>query len=590
MAVCTGRLFYICQVTGIDVLSQSCSSFRNRKLQRAVRGRSLPVVQELDGSYNGEVRTGRTLIQDSIGQLIWAFIRTEEDLEPAARAAREGRIGGIWLPPVLMRSAAEAVRLVNWLQASSTVPLLVGVDAEAGLGSVMGGATHLPTAMALGAAGDPELTRRAGRVTASEVSACGINAIGAPDIDVNVNPGNPIINTRAFGGSPQLVSRLGRAFLEGVEIPAGGRVLPIGKHFPGHGDTNLDSHLQLQTLDQPRRRLEEVELAPFREAIAADIPMLMTAHVAYPALDPDPVVPATLSRPILTDLLRVQLGFRGAVVTDAMNMYSIAHNFGPGEAAVRAVGAGCDLVLTDDWTVSYDAVVRALGEKQLSEDRVQEALERVRRVKESIFGPGMAHREAIGPEAAQMAVGTPEHAEVAERIAAASITLVDGALAPPTLHPLVMATRMPRRYGPGVEVQLRSTLSALGWKDAEVMMLDPSPGGEEIELARSRGAAAGWAALLHFNHVKSFDPQALLVSDELATLTGRVTATGVPTTAVSLGSPYVLPLFEATAKLCSYSTCDASLRAVLNVLMGVARAPGRLPCDLEPGVSAATFT
>jgi beta-N-acetylhexosaminidase len=277
------------------------------------------------------------------------------------------------------------------------------------------------------------------------------------------------------------------------------------------------------------------------------------------------------------------MGFKGAVVTDCMNMHAIAHHFEAGEAAVRCVRAGCDLVLTDQWDASYDALTLALQEERIAERRVHDAFERVRTVKAGIFGPDLAHPEEITPEAAQVSVGTPAHAQVAERIAAASITLVDGSLTPPTPRPLIMATRMARRFGPPVEVQLRAALTALGWRHAEVMMLDPMPDGGQIEEARERAAAAGWTALLHFNRVQSFDPEAVLAGDELVSLTDVVAGSGVPTSVVSMGSPYTLPMFSsATARVCAYSTCDASLQAVLRVLMGLASAPGRLPTALEP--------
>ncbi|HLJ68672.1 MAG TPA: glycoside hydrolase family 3 protein [Chloroflexota bacterium] len=541
-------------------------------------------------------------MSECVGQLIWAFITSRDDLEPAARAAREGRIGGVWLLPTEMRSATETAALINWLQASSPQPLLIGVDAEAGVGLVMGGATLLPTAMALGAAGDPQLTCEAARVTAAEARACGINTIAAPVLDVNVNPANPIINTRAFGGSPELVGRLGSAFLRELMAPPlpdhggasgnGSTVLPIGKHFPGHGDTRQDSHLDLETLAQPRDRLEAVELAPFRQAIAASVPLLMTAHVAYPALDPAPGIPATLSRPILTDLLREELGFQGAVVTDCMNMHAIAHNFDGRAAVVRSVEAGCDLVLTDQWDAAYEALDRAHREGRLSESRVSEAVERVRTVKLRIFGPGPdgspAHPRAIQPEVAQVSIGTPLHAAVAERIAAASITLVDGTLMKPGDRALIVATRMARRFGPAVEVQLRAALTALGRQDVDVLMVDPMPDAGQIDTARARAAAADWAALLHFNRVQSFDPEAVLASDELVSLAGAMAGTGVPTTVVSMGSPYALPLFSrATARVCSYSTCDASLHATLRVLLEGEPARGSLPVALTPPVASA---
>jgi beta-N-acetylhexosaminidase len=519
-------------------------------------------------------------MDDLIGQLIWAFIMSRDDLEPASQAAQEGRLGGVWLLPTEMRSAAETATLVNWLQASSPVPLLVGVDAEAGLGLVMGGATELPTAMALGAADDLALTAAAAAVTAAEAGSCGINTIGAPVLDVNINPANPIINTRSFGGDPDLVARHGVAFIDGCRegSPRGMRVLPIGKHFPGHGDTVKDSHLQLEVVEGDRARLESVELPPFRRAIDAGVPMLMTAHVAFPALDPDRGTPATLSRPILTELLRDELGFGGAVITDCMNMHAVARSFERREAAVRSVEAGCDLILTDDWSGSFEAIHRAVRTGRISEERLVEAANRVRAVKKAIFGPDLTHPPALVPEEAQVSVGTPGNAEVAKRIATASITRLEGRIPPAGERPLIIATRMARRFGPMVEVQVRAALSAIGWQSADVMMVDPAPDHAQIAAARERAEAAGWAALLHFNRVQSFDPEAVLTSDELLALAEAVSETGVPLTVASMGSPYALPLFStATAELCSYSTCDASLRAMLEVLMGTAPANGRLP-------------
>jgi beta-N-acetylhexosaminidase len=520
-------------------------------------------------------------MEDLIGQLIWAFVTSKDDLEPASQAAQEGRISGVWLLPTEMRSAAETATLVNWLQASSPTPLLIGVDAEAGLGLVMGGATELPTAMALGAAGDTQLTMEAARVTATEAAACGINAIAAPVLDVNVNSANPIINTRAFGGDSALVARHGRAFIEGTVRAAGGRVLPIGKHFPGHGDTRLDSHLHLESVPHPRERLDAVELPPFREAIAAGVPLLMTAHVAFPALDEAAGVPATLSHPILTDLLRDELGFDGAVVTDCMNMHAIAANFDGREAAVRSVGAGCDLVLTDDWDGAFEALRRAVRTGKLSLERVREAAERVRKVKSLLFGDELRHPDAVSPEGAQVRVGTPENAEVARRIAAASVTLVSGSIRPPTRRPLILATRMARRFGPIVEVQLRAALSSLGWPNADVMMLDPTPDNAQILAARERAEASGWVALIHFNRVQSFDPEAVETADQLVRLATVLAGAGVAPIVVSMGSPYALPLFKSSGALvCGYSTCDASLRATLEVLMGRSVASGSVPVEL----------
>ena len=519
------------------------------------------------------------MLDELIGQLIWAFISSDADIASAETAARFGRIGGIWLLPTQMTSPSVTAAIVNRLQAASIRPLLVGVDAEAGMGLVMGGGTYLPTAMALGAAGDVALVREAAAVTAAEARACGINIVAAPVLDVNINPANPIINTRSFGSSPDLVGRLGAAFVVALQQPVAGRqdVLAIGKHFPGHGDTVADSHLQLGTVDQPRSRLDAVELPPFRAAIEAGTAMLMTAHVAYPALDPTGM-PGTLSRPIMTDLLRGELGFQGAVVTDCMNMHAVAHTFEARESTVLTVLAGCDLVLTHQWDLAHEALRSALRAGTLPEARLREAADRVLAIKARIFGQDLAQPAPIDPRQAEAAVASPTHVAVAERIAAASVTLLRGRLTAPGERPLIIATRMARRFGPSVETQMRAALAVVGWDSAQVLMVDPTPDEPQIRKAIREAQTAHWAALLHFNQVASFDPDAVLVSGALVDLARQIGGSGVPLAVASLGSPYVLaPFAGASALLCAYSTADASLQATLRVLRGTAEAHGRLP-------------
>lgn len=523
-------------------------------------------------------------MDELVGQLIWAFVSSSEDIDAVEVSIKKGRVSGVWLLPTEMHGPEETARLVNRLQAAAPIPLLIGVDAEAGMGLVMGGGTLLPTAMALGASGDPDLVRSAAAVTASEAAAVGINAVAAPVLDVNINPANPIINTRSYGESPDLVRQLGLAFVEGIRETAEGQltVLPIGKHFPGHGDTISDSHLQLGVVDQPRARLDAVELPPFKAAIEADIPMLMTAHVAYPAIDPEPGIPATLSKRVMTGLLREEMGFEGAMVTDCMNMHAVSHNFEPGDAAVRAVLAGCDLVLTDQWDLAYEALLHAILEDQLRGSQVREGADRVRRVKTRIFGPTLARPGPIDLDSAKQSVGTKAHAEVARRIADASVTTLSGRLQPAGDKPLIMATLMARRFGPSVEAQLRSALAAVGREDVDLLVVNPLPDVGQIEQAVERAKTAGWAALLHFNRVESFDPDAVATRTELVALAEAIVEAGVPLTVVSLGSPYILPgFYRADTRMCSYSTSDASVRATLEVLLGQREAQGKLPVTIR---------
>ena len=522
-------------------------------------------------------------MQSEVGELVWAFIKSADQVASVEEAARAGRIGGIWLLRSEMNSPGETATLVNRIQAASRHPLLVGVDAEAGLGHVMGGATELPNAMAQGATGDPAFARAAAQVTAIEAASCGINVVAAPVLDVNINPSNPIINIRSYGADPALVAQMGTAYIEGTRATEMGTpgVVPIGKHFPGHGDTSQDSHLQLGGVAASRTRLEEIELQPFRAAIAAEVPLLMTAHVAFPALDPSGA-PATLSHPILTGLLRDTLDFRGAVVTDALDMYAIAHNFAAGDAAIDAVLAGNDLLLTDQFDLVYDALADAVESGTLPENRVHEAVERVRAVKTRIFGSPTAFPAAVDPEEADRSVGTPAHEEVADRIAAASITLVNGETPLVGDRPLLLATHMTGWPRVSVEPRLRGALTSTEWDGVDLLMLDAAPGAGQMRKPSHRATAGRSVALLHFNGVMSYDPDAVGAGPELVALANAIVDAGARLTVVSLGSPYALSRFpRAHTRLCSYSTCSASVRAVIRVLKGAAPAPGRLPVHLD---------
>ena len=311
-----------------------------------------------------EETLARLRIDEKVGQLVTPTFRsiyTSSDsaiYDDLRELVREHHVGGVHVfggrrarPDVLLNPTYSrttlghplaAASLLNRLQAAAEIPLLVTADFETGVGFRMAGATNFPRAMAFGAAGDPRLAFEAGRVTAVEARAIGVHVNFAPVVDVNNNPRNPVINTRSFGEDPATVGRLAAAYVEG--LAAGGMIAAV-KHFPGHGDTDVDSHLALPVIRHPRERLEAVELPPFRAGIAAGAGAVMTAHVALPALDPDLRNPATFSAPIATALLRDDLGFDGLVFTDSMRMRAITRMLPPAVAAARAVAAGHDVVL-----------------------------------------------------------------------------------------------------------------------------------------------------------------------------------------------------------------------------------------------------
>ena len=295
---------------------------------------------------------GMTL-RDEVAQLVFVAFpgaapnsRSREYLR-LLRLIRDVKVGGL-----IVNNAANGrtiqhaepyalAAFLNRLQRIAKVPLLVGGDFERGASMRVAGTTVFPHAMAFGAAGDPEFSRFEGQVTAQEARALGVHWVYAPVADVNVNPDNPVLNIRSFGEDPQAVAAQVAAFIEGAHSDRRKYVLTTAKHFPGHGDTSVDSHLNLATIPASRERLESVELVPFRAAIAAGTDAVMTAHVAVPALGP-PDLPATLSPATLTGLLRGELGFKGLVITDALDMGGIVKGFPAGDAAVRAIEAGAD--------------------------------------------------------------------------------------------------------------------------------------------------------------------------------------------------------------------------------------------------------
>ncbi len=295
-------------------------------------------------------------------------------------------VGGVIL---LGGSAGELALRSQQLQAWAKIPLLLSADIEEGVGQRFSGATWFPPPMALGAIAQHDLDKAAdyatkmGAYTAQEALAIGLNWVLAPVVDVNNNPDNPVINVRAFGETAAEVARLTTAFIEGVQdFP----VLSTAKHFPGHGDTATDSHLDLPVLPHSLARLAEIELVPFQAAISAGADGIMSAHLQIPSLDPD--APATLSHPILTELLRQNLGFEGLIVTDALIMGAIADRYGPNEAPVLALEAGADILLMPvDPEGAIRAICDAVNTERISRKRIQASVERIWQAKQKVCGP-----------------------------------------------------------------------------------------------------------------------------------------------------------------------------------------------------------
>src|SRR5580692_10119930 len=386
-------------------------------------------------SPEGERWVAQTLksmtLDEKVGQVfaVWAygaFMSTESpEYRDLLRDVEEKHIGSFAIqtqgsPIGIVRSQVYPTAvLVNTLQSHAKVPLLVAADFERGTSMRVEEGSSFPHNMAVAATGDPRDAYTMGKITALEARAVGVPWIFAPDADVNSNPDNPIINTRSFGEDPERVSEFVAAFVRGVEENGG---LATAKHFPGHGDTSTDSHLDLPTVKGDRARLESVELAPFRAAIAAGTSSIMTGHLAVPALEPDPDVPATMSPRITTDLLRKQMGFDGLVVTDALDMGGVTVRYSPGEVAVRSILAGADVLLVPPvLDAALQAVRDAVASGRIPMARLDEAVTRILRAKAFL---GLNKSKLVDLNSLAQNFDRPEFERAALDIADRGVTLL----------------------------------------------------------------------------------------------------------------------------------------------------------------------
>ncbi len=481
-------------------------------------------------------------------------------------------VGGII---VSIGSPLDVAGRINALQRRARVPLLVASDLEGGTTFRLVGGTPFPTNMGVAATGRDEDAYQMGRVTAIEGRAVGIHLAFAPVADINSNPLNPIINTRSFGQDPAQVGRLVAAEIRGMQDHG---MLATAKHFPGHGDTQVDSHLFLPSLDVSWSRLDSMELVPFRSAVAAGVAAIMSAHIAVPALA-GPGRPATLAPSVLGAVLRDSLRFQGLVVTDALNMGGIVGNFGAGEAAVLALEAGADLLLQPaDPAVTIDAVEAAVRSGRISEARLNVSVRRVLELKQRA---GVFNRKLVDLDQVMLSVGGAESVDTARAIAQRAIVLVkdDGGIVDS------LRARRGRRtlilYGDEVNVGAGNGLAAelrLRGDTLTTFRLTPSSGPASYDSARvalTRNPQAIIAVAIRANAFRG----TIGMPDALAELVDG-SAVMRPTTLVSLGSPYIIQQVPRVGSyLVAWAANATSEWAAAGALAG-APISGRLPIGI----------
>ncbi len=494
-------------------------------------------------------------------------------------------IGGVIVshgPPL------EIAAKLNTMQGMSKVPLLVTADMEHGPGQILnagtilpyglenGGGTRFPPIMSLGATGDEKLAYELGRITALEARAAGVHVTFAPVVDVNNNPDNPIINTRSYGGESALVGRLAAQHIRGLQDNG---MIATAKHFPGHGDTGTDSHVDLPVIAVNKERADQVELPPYRAAIDNQVGAVMTAHIAFPALTGDSI-PATLNPRILTGLLRNELRFDGLIFTDAMDMGAIVKTYGRTHSVVMALKAGADVLLQpyqQDLPALVDAIEQAVKSGELAEARIDEAVRRQLQMKQRL---GLHTQRMVDLARVPEVVARPEHLRIAQDAADRSITVPRDAQKLLPVRGRILSVVYTDDYDPFAGRLFQNALRA-GRPGTRTMQLNSTSDDAEIQKLLSAADSADVVLFSPFIRV-SAGKNDLVIPGGIATAVSTIAARK-PLVVTSFGNPYVLAQFpDVSTYMLAWGQTETSQRAAARALLGQIAITGKLPISIPP--------
>lgn len=547
------------------------------------QGCSKPLVKEQSAKLSSEQWLEETLatmtLREKLGQMFIYYTDThfkpadEEAWRAVQALVREHHLGGLHL---WNGEPYATAFMTNQLQALSKVPLFFTADLENGASRFRG--TVFPPAMALAATGDTLCAYQAGWHTALEARSLGLNLNFAPVADVNNNPENPIINTRSFGEDPQRVANFAAAFIRGTH--AGG-VLSTAKHFPGHGDTKQDTHIELAYLAADSMRLEKVELVPFRRAIAAGVDAIMVAHVNLPSANMNPYAPATLSPEIMTTLLRERLKFDGMIITDALNMWTVNRSYTPAFATVAAVKAGADIILAQE---NIPAMIAALEQRvqsgEIARVRIEQSVRRILKAKARI---ALHRNRFVSMDSLATKLLSRAATDAAERAAERALTLLqnDGELLPlrdfektPIVLINVWETPQSPFSTPFVQ-ELQRFLPNL-----KVFNLHPQTSQAEFERITRAASAAKAQMLPIYTRIASWKGE-IGLPKTLQPRLAELLALATPAVAVSFGNPYIYPQIEkSTAYMVAYDDSRLVSVAAARAVLGLEKISGRLPISI----------
>jgi beta-N-acetylhexosaminidase len=609
----------------ITLLFCSALSFAKDKNKDKDRDRFLqsgPIRADKAGRKWAEKTLRKMSTEDKVGQLfaIWVRVQFLNDEDPIYIQLRDSigkyRVGSVVMSvpvdgAVLLKSSPSVTAdLLNRLQQSSRLPLLVEADFERGVSMRLNGATVFPHAMAFGATGKTENAEAFGRISALEARAIGVHWNLFPDADVNSNPANPIINTRSFGGDPKQVGDFVAAYIKGAHE---GGMLVTAKHFPGHGDTATDSHLGVAQVTGDRARLDAVELPPFKRAIEAGVDAVMVAHVTVPALDSDPNRVATTSKPIVTGLLKEDMGFKGIVVTDALDMAGLTRLYANdiGRAAVESFLAGNDmLIIPPNLDAGYHSMLEAVRSGEISRQRLDQSVRKILELKAAV---GLNRARLVDPGKLSREIAKPENVSAGQRIADEAVTLVrdNGKVIPlesfgtpkaglpyqsltevrNRLVAVIFSDDMRTESGRMLERQILARVpdarviyvdarSAIGMKAS---VLDAVEAAEHVIVALYVVPVAGQAMRAAGGGLTN----TVAMDNATGSLLGAILDRAAQRTVVlAMGNPYVVEDFPAIENyLCAFSNATVSETAAVKAIFGEIAIGGHLPVAI-PGIAS----
>ncbi|MDI6780276.1 MAG: glycoside hydrolase family 3 N-terminal domain-containing protein [Bacteroidota bacterium] len=546
-----------------------------------------------------EAMLKRLSLEEKIGQMIMPratgyFVNSQTDeYQKMMRLVKDRKVGGFCF---FQGDVYATAVTVNQLQQFSDVPLLISADFERGGPMRIRRMTPFPEAMAVGAAGRTDLASKMGEIVAAESRAIGVYQNFAPVVDININPNNPVINIRSYGESPKLVAEIATAYAQGMQ--AGG-VIATAKHFPGHGDTDVDSHYDLPKLSVSRNRLDSVELYPFKYLIDKGVMSVMTAHLEVPALEKEKRLPASISRSITTNLLKNEFGFKGLIVTDALEMKGVTKVISIDETAIRAVEAGVDiLLLPPDEDVAIEAIIDAVLKGRISESRIDSSVTKILAIKQWLK---LDENRLVDLNKVSETVSKPEHWQIAKQIAQASITVAKNEkvipLQPRKKTMLIIIsdtddyrTDINRSSNPNLNERAGDyLLSQIRTRRSGVQTIRLSPRSNKIDFGAATSLARAADVVVFALYAKTRTranpygiPQNLI--DFINSLTnGSSASTNYRSIILSFGNPYVVGTIKnPNTVMCTFSDGELSTEAAVEVLFGETEAKGRLPVTIPP--------